>query len=121
MALGGGGKANQPWLMEILGPHVHMRWDSWVEINPQTAQGLGVKDGDWVWVESPLGKIKVRAKLYPGAMPSVVNIPYGLGHKAYGRWAKGRGVNPNEVLISQHDPLGGPAAYGSTRVKVYKA
>lgn len=112
--------ANAPWLQQILGLHVGMRWDSWVEINPKTAEKLGISDGDWVWVESQVGRIKTRAKLYPGAMPYVVNIPYELGHKAYGRWAKGRGVNPNEILVHENDLLGGLAAFFSTRVKIYK-
>jgi len=81
--------ANSPWMQEILGPHVGMRWDSWVEINPDTGKRLAIKDGDEVWVESVIGKIRTRAKLYPGAMPHVVNMPFELGHKAYGGWAKG--------------------------------
>lgn len=113
--------ANSPWMQEILGLHVGVKWDSWVEINPDTAKRLGIKDGDEVWVESVVGKIKTQAKLYPGAMPHVVNMPFELGHKAYGRWAKGRGVNPNEILVHENDRLGGLAGFFSTRVKVSKA
>jgi molybdopterin-containing oxidoreductase family iron-sulfur binding subunit len=113
--------ANAPWVQEILGLHVGVRWDSWVEINPETARRLGIHDGDEVWVESVVGKIKTRAKLYPGAMPHVVNMPFELGHRAYGRYAKGRGVNPNEILVHENDRLGGLAGFFSTRVKVYKA
>jgi len=113
--------ANAPWMQEILGLHVGVRWDSWVEINPETARRLGIQDGDEVLVESVVGKIKTRAKLYPGAMPHVVNMPFELGHKAYGRYAKGRGVNPNEILVHENDRLGGLAAFFSTRVRVYWA
>ena len=38
--------ANQPFLQEIYGPHLNERWDSWVEINPETAKAMGIKDGD---------------------------------------------------------------------------
>ena len=117
----GGKGANQPFLQEITGLHVNKRWDSWVEINPQTAKKLGISDGDLVWVESPVGKIKARAKTYPGAMPDVVNIPYEEGHTAYGRWAKDRGVNPNWLIAKDFDCLAGNAAWFSTRVKVYRA
>ena len=95
MAHAEGRGANSPWLQEILGTHVGRRWETWVEINPTTAQKLGISEGDWVWVESPLGKIKVRAKLHPGAKPDVVNIPFERGHRSYGRWAVGSGANPN--------------------------
>ncbi|MBI3326445.1 MAG: hypothetical protein HYZ81_07070 [Nitrospinae bacterium] len=100
---------------------MNVRWDSWVEINPETAKTLGIREGDRVWVESSVGQIKTQAKLYPGAMPHVLNMPFEQGHKAYGRWAKGCGVNPNEILVNETDLLGGLAAFFSTRVKVYKA
>jgi len=113
--------ANVPWLQEILGVHTNMKWEGWVEINPRTAEKLGIADGDPVWVESPLGKLQTRARLYPGAQPDVVNIPFELGHQAYGRWAKGRGANPNWILANEYDYLGGTAGFFSTRVKVYRA
>jgi thiosulfate reductase/polysulfide reductase chain A len=113
--------ANTPWLQEILGVHAGKRWDSWVEINPDAARQLGIGDGDEVFVESILGRIRTRALVYAGARPDVVNIPFELGHKAYGQGAKGRGVNPNDILVHENDRLGGLAAFSSTRVKVYKA
>lgn len=121
MPLTEGRNADQPFLQEILGPHVHVRWDSWVEINPETARHLGIADGDRVWVESPAGKVEVRARLYPGAMPRVVNIPANLGHTAYGRWAKGIGVNPMEIAVLEFDRLAGTSAMQATKVKIYKA
>jgi len=112
--------ANQPFLQEIFGPHLKEKWDSWVEINPETAQRIGIKDGDPVWVESKAGKLKTKARLFPGTHPKCIHIPYGQGHKAYGRWAKGRGINPNDLLMREYDYLGGFVTYFSTRVKVYK-
>jgi molybdopterin-containing oxidoreductase family iron-sulfur binding subunit len=113
--------ANQPFLQEIFGPHLKENWDSWVEINPETAQKMGIKDGDLIWVESKAGKLRGKARLFPGTHPNGIHIPYGQGHKAYGRWAKGRGINPNDLLVREYDYLGGFVSYFSTRVKVYKA
>jgi molybdopterin-containing oxidoreductase family iron-sulfur binding subunit len=121
MTMAEGRGANQPYLQEIIGPHLYERWESWVEINPETAQKMGIKDMDPVWVESKTGKVKTKARLFPGTHPKYIHIPYGQGHKAYGRWAKGRGVNPNDLLAREYDYLGGFASYYSTRVKVYKA
>ena len=81
MSLTGGRNANQPWLQAIFGPHLFERWETWAEINPETAKSLGISDGDMVWVESPVGKMKVKARIYKGAMPGVVNIPFGSGHR----------------------------------------
>ena len=121
MSLTGGRNANQPWLQEIVGPHLFERWKTWVEMNPETAKQLGVSDRDWVWVESPHGRIKVKARLYKGAMPEVVNIPFGLGHRSGGRWAAGLGANPYRLLQDHLDPLTGQPIHGTTRVKIYKA
>jgi anaerobic selenocysteine-containing dehydrogenase len=116
-----GGGANSPWLQGIFGLHVKEAWDSWVEINPETAGRLGLADNDQVWVESPVGRIKSKARLYTGAMPNVVSMPLGQGHHAVGRWARHRGANPNEVTAEEFDLLAGLRARLATRVKVYKA
>jgi molybdopterin-containing oxidoreductase family iron-sulfur binding subunit len=98
------------------------KWDTWLEINPQIARRLGIANGDEVWVESPTGeRLKVRAVLYEGARPDVVNMPFELGHEAYGRWAKGRGANPNRLVMNDTNPLTGTLNPYATRVKVYKA
>jgi len=120
MTMAEGRGANQPFLQEIIGPHLYERWDSWVEINPETAGRIGIKDGDLIWVESKGGKVKVKARLFPGTDPMCIHIPYGQGHTAYGRWAKGRGINPNDLLVREYDYLGGFVSYFSTRVKIYK-
>ena len=121
MTMAEGRGANEPYLQEIIGPHLYERWESWVEMNPETAQEMGIKDGDAVWVESKAGKAKTKARLFPGTHPKCIHMPYGQGHKAYGRWAKGRGVNPNDLLATEYDYLGGFISYYSTKVKVYKA
>jgi anaerobic selenocysteine-containing dehydrogenase len=51
--------------------------DPLVEINPVTANRLGIRSGDWVWIETKRGKIKQRAKLTDGIDPRVVNVEFG--------------------------------------------
>jgi anaerobic selenocysteine-containing dehydrogenase len=121
MTLTGSRNANQPWLSERTGPHLFERWETWVEINPHTAKELEISDRDWVWVESNYGKIKVKARLYQGTVPNVVNIPFGMGHTSGGRWTNGLGANPYHLLGDDLDPLTGNPADRSVRVKIYKA
>ncbi len=121
MAVTGSRNANQPWLSGIMGTHLFERWNTWVEINPRTAKALGISDGDRVWVESKFGKIQSKAKLYQGAMPDVISIPFGLGHVSGGRWAKALGANPYQLLGDDLDPLTGNPVDRSPRVKIYKA
>lgn len=120
MSLTGGRNMNQPWLQSMVGQHLFERWTTWVEINPETARRLSISDGDWVWVESPVGKIKVKARLYKGTMPDVVNIPFGQGHSSGGRWSKGIGQNPYRLIGDRLDGITGYPIHGATRVKVYK-
>jgi anaerobic selenocysteine-containing dehydrogenase len=121
LALTSGRHANLPFLQEFLAPHLRERWSSWVEINPQTAARLGIADGDWVWIESPVGRVKTRARLYAGAMPQVVSMPLGQGHTAYGRWARGIGANAWELLAGEMDRLSGGPALSATRVRLTRA
>jgi anaerobic selenocysteine-containing dehydrogenase len=121
LALMGGRTANMPFLLEIVGKTVSNSEGTWIEINPRTAEPLGIKEGDTVRVESPFGELRVRARLHPGTHPKVVNIPFGLGHRNGGRWAKDFGVNPNGVVGSTAMAVTGGPAYTVTRVRVIKA
>lgn len=119
--LASGGDANAPFLSESFVPHLYGSWDSWIEINPETAHELGISEGAEVWVESPVGKLKAKAKLYPGAMPGVVNMPLGFGHKGWGRWANNIGINPGAIVATDTDYLAGVPAWGATRVRISRA
>ncbi|GAB4501681.1 MAG: molybdopterin-dependent oxidoreductase [Anaerolineales bacterium] len=112
--------ANMPTLQEISGMTVRETWGSWLEMNPQSAEKLGLADKDMVTVESPFGKVSVKVRLVAGLRPDVVNLPYNLGHTAGGRFAKNRGVNGLELLNPASEPLTGLAAFTNTRVKVQK-
>jgi len=118
MAHAEGRGANQPYLQEIAAVHLDERWATWLEINPATARALGIEDAEMVWLESPRGRIRVRARHYAGARPDVVNMPFGGGHRGYGRWARTIGANPNDLLVRDEDRLGGLTAYFGTRVRV---
>jgi len=115
------GSQNYPWAQEMFLVEHGMGWTNYAEMNSQTAQSLGIRDGDMVYVESPYGKVKVKARVFEGIHPVVVSIASGQGHYAYGKWAKGIGVNPNEIIGVDYDRLSGQAAFFNTRVRVYKA
>ncbi|HQF10224.1 MAG TPA: molybdopterin dinucleotide binding domain-containing protein [Spirochaetota bacterium] len=46
------------------------------EINPATATGLGLREGDRVWIESPRGRVAMKEKLFDGIAPGVVSAPH---------------------------------------------
>jgi len=115
-----GRNTNQPWLQESPDPLTTIVWDSWVEIHPKKAAELGIVEGDIVEVSSKSGSLKVQAYLFPGIHPDAISIPLGRGHEAMGRYAKGYGVNPFQILDMVYDKETGELALHETRVKVSK-
>ena len=111
--------ANKPWLQEVPDPSTTIMWNSWVEINPKTAEELGLHDDDVVRIVSPFGAVNVSVYLYPAIRPDVIAIPFGQGHTAYGRYAEGRGVNPADLFgVKTNDA--GDLAYAGIKVKIEK-
>lgn len=48
-----------------------------MEIHPDTAAKYGIKDGDWVWMEGPMGRAKRKAKLTPQMDRRMVSCDHG--------------------------------------------
>ena len=96
--LGDGAGANRPWLQEMPDPMTTLTWNTWVEINPETADKLGIHDDDVVRVTTPFGAVEASVYRYPAIRPDTIAIPFGQGHTALGRWAEGRGANPAALL-----------------------
>ena len=52
-----------------------------VEINPEDAAELGIEQGDWVWIETPEGKIRQTADLYYGIKTGVSTLSISGGSR----------------------------------------
>ncbi|ATW28284.1 dehydrogenase [Candidatus Formimonas warabiya] len=100
--------------------------DPITEIHPDAAERLGIKNGDWVYIENMFGKAKQKAKLTLGIDPRVV-------HSEHAWWfpeKKAEGPNPsgvydaniNNLVPHKHiGKLGFGAPYKCMICKVYKA
>ena len=99
-AFADGRTAHLPWLQEMPDPMTTVMWGSWVEVSPQAAEKLGVREGDVLNVTSPQGSLELPVYVYPGLRPDVIAIPVGQGHAQYGRYASNRGANPLRLLTS---------------------
>ncbi|MDI6831589.1 MAG: molybdopterin-dependent oxidoreductase [Actinomycetota bacterium] len=51
--------------------------DPLAEIHPETADSLGIADGDWIYIETRRGKIAQRARLTSGIDPRVISAEHG--------------------------------------------
>ena len=111
--------ANKPWLQELPDPTTSVMWNTWVEINPETAHELGLANDDVVKIISEAGEVEAPVYLYPAIHPEVIAMPFGQGHSAYGRYAQGRGVNPADVL-GVHLNEAGDLSFAGMKVRIEK-
>ena len=82
-----GRAANRPWLLELPDPMTSAVWDSWAELHPETAKGLGIERGDLVTVRNQFGEVTVPAYVTDYVHRDVIAVPMGQGHTGYGRFA----------------------------------
>ena len=117
--IGDGRGANKPWLQEIPDPVTKICWQTVAEMNPATAERMGLANGDHVTIQTSAGTLTLPVLRYPGTQRDTVAIATGRGHTNAGRYAKA-GVNPLEILPLAEDRAGG-IAFVSTKANVSKA
>jgi len=116
LGLWDGRHANLPWLQEAPDQISKIVWTSWAEIHPITAAKLGVENGDFLRITSDQGAVEVQAYVHKGIHLDAIAVPMGQGHEEYGRYAKGRGVNPLKIISPGADAKTGELALYGTRV-----
>jgi len=93
-----------------------------VMINAQMAKRANIQEGDWVWIESPLKRVKGHAIVREGLRPEVAVTIQQFGH-----WVTPVAKDLNMPNLNQLSPLhlALTDATGSgadvVRVKIYKA
>jgi thiosulfate reductase/polysulfide reductase chain A len=103
---------NNPYLNELCGEN--LLW-----INDKKAAELGIKDGDWVEVASPVSKGRIQVKATDLIHPEAVFMLHGFGHEAE-RAARSykRGLSDSEIQENVSDRIGGSPALHDTFVSV---
>jgi ferredoxin-nitrate reductase len=89
--------------------------DAWVEIHPSDADNLGVGEGDVVCVESPRGRLEVKARI-SGIKEGVVFAPFHYGYFD----GDGGPRAANELTITEWDPASKQPLYKVGAVRVTK-
>jgi len=121
------------WLRQIHG-------ENHLFVNPVTAAAQQIEDGAWIYVESPWGKVRCRARYSEAVEPGTVWTWNAIG-KAAGAWNLGpqagesqRGFLLNHVItdelpdaarggarMSNSDPVTGQAGWYDVQVRIYPA
>ncbi|HVB86250.1 MAG TPA: molybdopterin-dependent oxidoreductase [Candidatus Dormibacteraeota bacterium] len=113
-----GSLADLPWMQEAPDPMSSAMWGTWLEMNPETANKLGIKQADLVEVASQHGTLRAPAMITPGIAPDVIAMPIGQGHENYTRFASNRGANPISILAPMSVAQANTLAWAATRVKI---
>jgi molybdopterin-containing oxidoreductase family iron-sulfur binding subunit len=95
-------------------------WGPWAELNPKTAEKMNISEGDLLRLESGTGAVELPAFIYPGIGPDTVAVPFGYGHKSFGKFATGRGANIMDLLGGLTVNGTGALAWRSVRVRITK-
>ncbi len=95
-----------------------------IHLHPQTADELGIKEGDWVYIETKRGRIKQKAHLAPDLDPRVVGVDYGWWFPERGAELFGWEESNVNLLTDNRPPYG--REMGSTNLRglfcrVYRA
>lgn len=108
-----------PWINEIC-----EQTDTYsILVNEDVAKAKGITDGDEVWLESPVCKVRATAKLTQCIHPEAVGIGGHFGHWAPGMpVAQGKGVNFNSLLPTdlEHIDKISTALDHCVQVRLYK-
>jgi len=99
-----------------------------VQINRETAKGLGIEDGDWVWIETPRGRIRQKCVYFDGIDPRVVHCEHGWwfpelpGEEPWlsGAWESNVNVLTDDAL-ENCGPISGIWPLKTALCKVYRA
>jgi anaerobic selenocysteine-containing dehydrogenase len=91
--------------------------DPIVEIHPETAAEHGIQDGQWVFIESPRGKARQRARLTAGIDRRVVAAQHGWWFPEVTTPDHGWKIS-NINILTDNDPKGYDSAMGATNLRV---
>lgn len=94
-----------------IGPLVDQYPEPLIEMHPSLAAKHGIKDGDWVTVESRRGNATLHAQVVNTIRPDTIFIPY--------HWA-GR-KSANQLTIAAQDPISKIPEYKVCAVRMRKA
>jgi len=93
LSLYDGRMANRPWLQEIPHPISNIVWQSWVDMNKQRAEEMGIRDGELLKLSAGQQTLQVPVRLTDQMDPRTIAMMAGQGHTALGKNASQTGVN----------------------------
>ncbi|MFC1944720.1 molybdopterin-dependent oxidoreductase [Chloroflexota bacterium] len=102
--------------------------DPLMQMHPDTALEFGIRDGDWAWIETTMGRVKFRCRHANGMLPELVSAEHGWWFpedpaeepSLYGVWKS----NINAIIddgTESCDPISGAWVLRGIHCRVYRA
>ena len=113
--------ANPPFVTKIIEDDFLLKKEIFVNIHPETAHELHLKEGSKALLESETGQGTVGVHLTEGARPGVIYLPAGLGHASFDPTLKDKGLNASAMVEAKEDPNNGQPLTFLGRAKLRKA
>jgi anaerobic selenocysteine-containing dehydrogenase len=93
------------------------------EINPVDAAKLGIKQGDWVWIETEWGKVRQVADFYYGIAPGTINCEHQWWYPELNQSGHGFDLSGINVVVDRDAqcPICGASNLRAYLANIYKA
>jgi thiosulfate reductase/polysulfide reductase chain A len=95
------------------------------QISPETGKRVGIADGDWIWIETSIGKAKFRCEYSQDMSPQMIQAEHGWWYPEDDSVESFFRSNVNAIIDDNLDtccdPLGGGYAFRGQMCKAYKA
>lgn len=89
--------ANNPWLQELPKSFSKLTWENAALVNPDFAEKNKITKGQYLLIETKLGKLKAPAWILPGQGDNTVTLTFGYGKSRGGKIARQKGYNAYKI------------------------
>ncbi len=107
-----------PVLVEQFGHKWSVFYQSWAEVNPETARSHSLRDRSKVFIKTDKGKFPAIVIYNAAVMPGNLDVPFGLGHNISG---DNSGINPLVFTGNIFDKVSGKPSFTETTAEIEPA
>ncbi len=93
------------------------------QISPETGSQFSIENGDWIWIETPIGKAKFKCEYSHDMAPEVIQAEHGWWFPEDGSTDSVFRSNINAIMDDDPgicDPVSGSYILRGQQCKVYR-
>jgi len=106
----------RPWLRELPDPVSQNTWDPWVEIHPETAKAIGLKDEERINIRGGVGETRASLRITDDVVQGIIAMPVGFHSPVGGQNSSEVQANVLSFACKEPEELSGGLVLVSSRV-----